>query len=155
MTRRCKLRADFTDAVTEVLLTRGLPEDIIQLILGTRDYAADTIRRAALDMHSPARDVRMAIRWFLMTDRGLQEPFVVRSGGWHWVNPTAGENLTPLNELIMHTDWHIAGRPVPPYRHALHTGAHTDAGTPSVFRSVMSRNAHTMLLPGALVIFVQ
>ena len=113
MTRRCKLRADFTDAVTEVLLTRGLPEDIIQLILGTRDYAADVIRRMALGMPSGARNIRMSIRWFVM-GMGLPEPFVVRGRGWRWVDPT-DDNMTALEELVILTRWQMTGRHVPPY----------------------------------------
>lgn len=154
MRHRSIVRADFVCVVTEVLLNRGLPYEIIHLILGLRDYAANVIRRAAMDLPSDSRNVRMAIRWFVM-DTGAPDPFIARSHGWHWVHP-ADANMSALDELIIHTRWQIAGCPVPPYR--VHDMLRRDfvcaRCRPSAFCSVLSRSAPALLTPGMIVLLL-
>lgn len=109
-----KLRTEFTNAVNELMLKRGIPEDITQIILGVRNYAANVIRSYALQMQSPKRSMRISIRWFTM-NIGLQDPFVMRNRAWHWTEPN-DKNITAIDELIIYTKWNIAGRPATPYR---------------------------------------
>ena len=145
MTHRYRLRAEFTRAATEMLLTWELPYDIIHIILRTCDYAADVIRRMALDMKSAMRTMRMSIRWFF-ADIGLPEPLIVRGRGWYWVHPS-DDDMTALEELTVHVSWQLAGRPVPPYVHVFHSehpGDIAEIGVPCksvLFSSIICRTA--------------
>ena len=144
MKHRRTRRAEFVCAVTEVLFARGLPEEIIDMILRVRSYAADIIRCAGVDMQSKTRDIRMAIRWFAM-NMCLSDPLVVRSRRWHWTHKDV--HLTALEELFIHTRWQVAACPVFPYRFAIPAqqvgmaGAAGSGGKSSEFVSVLYQSA--------------
>jgi hypothetical protein len=100
-------------AVRCALCARGLPDDIIFAILGSDAYAANIIRRAALCMLTPRRDIRMSIRWFRMS-AGLRDPVFVCNHGWHWVDEMVFR--MPIDEeFSIREVWENAGRPVPSY----------------------------------------
>jgi len=107
------MRANFVQAATFVLSLMGLPDEIVDIVLNRRDYAADVIRRVALDMITSSRASRMSIRWFRM-HTGCSDPVFVCNHSWHWIDPN-DVRMSSVEEFITLTLWINEGRPVPPY----------------------------------------
>ena len=112
-THRRIVRALFVREATNMLLLKGLPAEIVELIIGVRDHAASVIQNAFHQMVNSNRDIRMSIRWF-RTQMGLRDPVFVCNQSWHWIDPD-DMYMSLIEEFIIISTWMQEGRPVPPY----------------------------------------
>ena len=108
-----RARKAIVAAAHDVLVTRGLPDDIISVIVGTFPYAANIIRCFAVGMMTVQRDIRMSIRWFRLNG-GSPDPVFMCNHGWHWIDNT-DLHMSLDDEFHINETWNRAGRPVPPY----------------------------------------
>lgn len=110
---RHKTRQQVVAAAHDAFSARGLPDDLISVIIGTFAYAANTIRRVAVSMMTLRRDIRMSIRWFRLHG-GSTDPVFLCNHSWHWINNT-DLHMSHDEEFHIIETWNHAGRPVPPY----------------------------------------
>jgi len=101
----------FVAAARESLYARGLPDDIVSIILGTTAHAVSVIVRGARAMTSDHRSVRLSVRWFRL-NAGLPDPVFVRNHSWHWVD-RFDRHMTYVEESAIHEKWISYGRPNP------------------------------------------
>ena len=104
-------RNAFVAAVCECLRARGLPDEIVSIILGITAHAVNVIVRAARAMTSDHRSVRLSVRWFRL-NAGLPDPVFVRNQSWHWVD-RIDCRMTYADESVIHEKWISCGRPNP------------------------------------------
>ena len=132
-------RNAFVAAVRESFRARGLPDEIVSVILGTAVHAVNVIVRAARAMNSDHRAIRLSIRWFRL-NAGLPEPVFVCNHSWFWVD-RVDLHIAYADEFCIHETWVACGRPNP-LRSPL---IWSDRSAPALCSSYKSRIHYTEL----------